>query len=426
MMHKDYRGGGVGTRRGVWVAVLAAVCVALASGQTAASAFSGGGESTGGPSGSDPLSGLPGDSLLDDEPIAVVSEQPTAYKITFDGDGQLVQALEIEAIMPEGVVVEGHEIDISGRLDNASTDPILESDPQWFIELETIPRIGSDVQLTGSSVIQYEEPTSSASSRFVDAARVVEQGRRETIALPDGSESSGCSFVSRSSVGRQTATAFVEISYDPDSCKRVVEFGVLSDTDVTESVASEADDSGSAPTASPLEPGGPTAAGGTGLGDDSANDGFRLEIPDYRAKTRSQVLELAYGILPATSEVHAQVEVWNQNPRYSPSTWRWWSNWLSETGWRRSSHYAWSDRNSTYIYVGESSTYYNHIFAGLVCTGAFPIPISPGTTYAGHTVQTVGYANLTVENYVSNYKHGGCSYLLRTNETNNFWWINRS
>ena len=413
MRYMDDRGRGVTACRGLWVAMLAACCVALAIGQTAASAADG--ASKGGSSGSGPLNGSLAESLLADGSVAIVPDQSTAYKITFDGDGKLVQALEIETIMPEGVVIEGREINVSKRLDNASADPILESDPQWFMELEAVPRIGPDAQLTGSSVIQYEEPASGTSESIVDAVRVVEQGRKDTITLPDGSESSGCNFISRRSVGRQAATAFIEIAYDPASCKRVVEFGVLSDADVTDLAMSEAADSGSANAALPTAP-----------SVDSTNSDFRLEIPDYRAKTRSQVRELAYPVLPATSEVHAQVEVWNQKPQYSPSKWSWWSNWLSETGWRRDTHYAWSDRNSDYIYVGESSTYYNHFFANAVCSGAFPIPISPGTTYAGHTVQTIGYANLTVEHYVSNYKRGGCSYLLRTNQTDNFWWINRS
>lgn len=387
----------------------------------------GGVGSTGGPSDSDPLIGPPGDALLDGEAIAIVSEQPTAYKFTLDGDGLLDQTLEIDAIMPEGVVVDGHEIDVSGRLNDASADPILESDPQWLLELEAIPRMGSDAELTGSSVTHYEQSASDTSSRFVEAVRVVEQGRRTAVTLADGSESTVCNFVSRSTVGRQVATALVEISYDPQSCKRVVEFGVLSDAGTTDSVAAEADDSGSsAPTVPPLESGGPIDAGVASLGDDSSNDGFRLEIPDYRVKTRSQVRELAYPLLPATSEVHAQVEVWNQNPQRSPSNWKWWSSWLSESGWRRTSHYAWSDYNSDYMYVGESSSYENPIFANLVCSGALPIPSSPGTTYAGHTVQTIGYANLTVDHYASTYKHGGCAYLLRTDKTDNFWWINRN
>ncbi|WP_419946966.1 hypothetical protein [Candidatus Poriferisodalis sp.] len=364
---------------------------------------------------------------MDGGAIAVVSEQPTAYKITLDGDGQLDQAFEIDAIMPEGVVVEGHEIDISGRLEDASADPILESDPQWFLELEAVPRIGNDAELTGSSVIHYEESVSDAGSRFVEAVRVVEQGRRTTVTLADGSESTGCNFVSRNTVGRQVATALIEIAYDPQSCKRVVEFGVLSDADAIDSEADEADDSdSSAPAVSPHGSSGPTNAGGASLVDNSSNGEFRLEIPDYRVKTRSQVRELAYPLLPATSEVHAQVEVWNQNPQRSPSNWKWWSNWLSESGWRRTSHYAWSDYNSDYMYVGESSSYENPIFANLVCGGALPVPTSPGTTYAGHTVQTIGYANLTVDHYASNYKHGGCAYLLRTDKTDNFWWINRN
>ncbi len=404
-----------------------ALCIAVVGsvgGQSAVSASTESRQSTEGSSSFDPSTG-------EDGPAMVLAAH-TPYKITFDGEGKFSQAVETDAIMPAGVTVDGHEIDISQRLANAANDPILEGNPQWHIRLEASPRIGKNVQLSGPTVIQYEESTSSASQLFVDAIRAIEQGSKEVITLPSGDEVTGCRFVNRSSTGRQVRTSLVEISYDPTSCKRVVEFGIIADSSPATTDADEADDGGSAaiiPGPSRSDSALPDSSTGSNEGDlvsGAMENGFRLEIPDYRAKTRSQVRELAYPILPATSEVHAQVEVWNQQPQYSPSKWRWWSNWLTESGWRRDSHYAWSDRNSNYIYVGESSTYSNPYFANVVCTGAFPIPRSPGTTYAGHTVQTVGYSNLTAEHYALNYKYGGCSYLLRTNQTDNFWWINRS
>ena len=408
-------------RSSIAVVVLAVLCATLASsisGQSAASAFSGDDQF---------------DQKSDADDIAEVAAAYTSYKITFDGDGQFSQALEVEAIMPDGAFVDGHRIDISERLANIAADPILESNPLWFIQLEAIPKIGKSAQLSGSSVIRYDESESDTKPAIIDPVRAVEQGRRETITLADGSEISSCKFVTRSSTGRQVATAFVEIAFDPDSCRRAVEFGIVSHEAPSEVSADDSDDGGSAASISAPSaegsglPEGSTAPDGLDFQDDgAAKNDFRLEIPDFRAKTRSQVRELAYPILPATSEVHAQVEVWNQQPQYSPSKWKWWSNWLTRSGWRRDSHYSWSDRNSDYIYVGESSNYSNPIFANVVCSGALPVPFSPGTTYAGHTVQTVGYANLTSEHYVLNYKHGGCSYLLRTNQTDNFWWINRS
>ena len=401
--------------------VLVACCVLLVSSigsHTAVSALSEGDQSP--------------DASSEDGP-ALVSATHTAYKITFDSSGRFDQALEIEAVMPAGAFVDGHIIDISQRLANAVTDPILEGNPQWFMQLEAIPKIGKNVQLSGSAVIRYDNTAPGSSSATVDAVRVVEQGNKDTITLPSGIEVSGCKFVSRGSAGRQVTTAFVEIAYDPDTCRRVVELGIVSHAAPASAATGDADDGNSTSVISdPIAgnsglPESSTAPDATGLSNDGdGKNNFRLEIPDFRAKTRSQVLELAYPILPATSEVHAQVEVWNQQPQYSPSKSRSWSDWLDETGWRRDSRYIWSDRNSDYIYVGETSSFSNRHFANLVCTGAFPIPISPGTTFAGHTVQTVGYANLTKEHYVLNYKYGACSYLLRTSQTNNFWWINRN
>lgn len=55
--------------------------------------------------------------------------------------------------MPEGVVVNGNEIDISELVANSAADPILEGNPQWFISLEAIPRIGLDIRLEGIAVI---------------------------------------------------------------------------------------------------------------------------------------------------------------------------------------------------------------------------------------------------------------------------------
>ena len=79
------------------------------------------------------------------------------------------------------------------------------------------------------------------------------------------------------------------------------------------------------------------------------------------------------------------------------------------------------------MFVGEASDYSISLFANVACTR---IPVMGlflgGTTYAGHTIQTIGYANLTVDHFVSNYKSGACSTLLRTNQTDNFWWINES
>ncbi len=336
--------------------------------------------------------------------------------------------------MPAGVTVEGHEIDISELVANGSAAPILEGNPQWFIELEATPRMGSEAQLTGSSVIEYSETGWGATPVLVDAVRVVEQGRQETIVQPDGTELTGCYFVNRTTAGKQVATSLVEISYDPDTCKRVIEFGILSDPPSLGSAPTSSDDSGQAsPIGSSPEDVGQSSSGsssplrGLAPGRSPTSGDFSLEVPDYRAKTRAQVLELAYPILPATSDVNAEVEVWNQQPQYSPSSWRWWSDWLGESGWRRTYHDAWGGWSSDNIYVGEASDYENRIFANTACARyLWFIPGSTGTTYAGHNVQTIGYANMTVDYFASSYKRGGCSYLLRINYAEDFSWINRT
>ena len=413
------------------VALMAVVASASGiGGPASASALSDNWPSTG--ASDDTSQSSPLDDLLAEESPALTDES-TPHSITLDDEGNLLSVVEIEAIMPVGVTVNGHEIDISELVTNGRAVPILEGNPQWFIELEATPRMGSDAQLSGSSVIEYSESGWGVNPELVDAVRVVEQGRQEIIVQPDGSELSGCYFVNRTTVGKQAEISLVEISFDPDTCKRVVEFGILSDPPSTGSASVSSDDSGHAPlTVSSSEHVGPISSDGSsplnGLapGSSATSGSFSLEVPDYKAKTRAQVREPAYPVLSATSEVHAEVEVWNQQPQYSPSTWRWWSNWLQETGWRRIAHDAWGTRSDNNITVGESSDYENRVFANVACSRIWYIPGATGTTFAGHNVQTVGYANMTVDHFASSYKGGGCSFLLRTNKTDNFWWINET
>ena len=369
------------------------------------------------------------ESLLTEGAPAVVSEEPVPHRVTFDSAGNFSLLVEIEAIMPEGVVVNGNEIDISELVANSDANPILEGNPEWYVALEAIPRIGADVRLEGTSVIEYTETNWGANPELIDPVRVVEQGTRGTTVLPDGTELEGCDFVGRRTVGRQVATSLIEVAFDPDTCKRIVEFGILSDAPTTRSNASSTGDSGQgSPTATtaPLSSSMPHdlgPLGESGLGPSSSGE-FTLEVPDYRAKTGSQILEPAYPVLPATSEVHAQVEVWNQQPQYYPSKWRWWSRWLAASGWSRDSNDSWGGWSPNNIYVGEASDYSNDVFAWAVCRRWDPT--IHGTTHAGHNVQTIGYANMTADQFASNYKRGACSYLLRTRETDDFWWINET
>ncbi len=376
--------------------------------------------------------GGPGtDSILTEEPTALASESPVPHSIKFNADGRLAEVTQIAELMPEGVTVDGHEIDISGLVAHTGA-PIVEASPEWFIELEAAPRIGADIQLTGASVVEYTEAVWGSNPVLLHPVRVVQQGRPETLTMPDGSQLAGCNFVGHMTAGRQVSTAFTEIAYDPVTCKRIVEFGITADSPSdSASVPATDNDSGSATATSDssgsASPQRETQPHGLAPSETSSSNQFRLEVPDYKAKTRSQVLEPAYPVLEATSEVNAQVEVWNQQPQYSPSRWSWWSNWLVGTGWRRTSHDAWHGRDSNNIFVGEASDYSNSLFANVACTRIPVIGIFlGGTTYAGHTVQTIGYANLTVNHFVSNYKRGACSALLRTTQTDNFWWINES
>lgn len=376
--------------------------------------------------------GGPGtDSMLTEQPTALVSESPVPHSIKFNADGHLAEVAQIAELMPEGVIVDGHEIDISGLIAHTGA-PIVEASPEWFIELEAAPRIGADIQLTGDSVVEYTEAVWGSNPVLLNPVRVVQQGRPEILTMPDGSQLAGCNFVGHMTAGRQVSTAFTEIAYDPVTCKRIVEFGITADspadsasmsaTDNVDGSATATSDSGGS--ASPRRE---TQPHGLAPIETSSSNQFRLEVPDYKAKTRSQVREPAYPVLDATSEVNAQVEVWNQQPQYSPSRWSWWSNWLLATGWRRTSHDAWHGWDSNNIFVGEASDYSNSLFANVACTRIPLVGILlGGTTYAGHTVQTIGYANLTVDHFVSNYKRGACSALLRTNQTDNFWWINES
>ena len=102
--------------------------------------------------------------------------------------------------MPEGVVVDGHEIDISGLVARTGS-PIVEANPEWFIELEATPRIGADIQLTGASVVEYTEAAWGSNPVLVNPVRVVQQGRPETSIMPDGNEVAGCSFVGHMTAG---------------------------------------------------------------------------------------------------------------------------------------------------------------------------------------------------------------------------------
>lgn len=330
---------------------------------------------------------------LAEQPLAAASEAAIPYRIVFDGEGRFSEAVKVDALMPEGVVIDGREIDVSGLVARPDAAP-LEGNPQWFMELEETPRVGMDVRLTGDSVVEYPEDDYGPVPVLLDPVRVVQQGHPDSSVLLDGTEVTGCYFVGHNTVGRQVSTSLTEVAYDPATCKRVVEIGIVVQ-DLPASDPSSADDSGGGSPGKTTEPG-----------------AFRLEVPDFRAKTRSQVRELAYPVLPAVVEVNAQVEVWNQKPQYSPSKWAWWSSWLQSTGWGRlagqDTWHGWSANN---IYVGEASDYANDEFC-------------PGTTWAGATTQTIGYANMTVDHFASVYKSGACSWLLRTNQTNNFWWIN--
>jgi hypothetical protein len=264
---------------------------------------------------------------------------------------------------------------------------------QWFVELENTPRIGPDVQLDGAGVVQYTEEAYGKRPVLIDPIRVVQQGHVIVKKLPDGTTTNGCEFLDRRTEGRQTTVSKVEVAYDPKTCKSLVEFGETT-ADLGESDPAKALDSGSS-AAAPASPG-----------------AFNLEVPDYKAKTRSQVREPAYPALPATTEVNAEVEVWNQQPQYAPSVARWWTSWLTGSGWYRTYHDEWHGWSANNIYEGESSDYQNDLFC------------MPWSTYASHNTQTVGFANLTVSHTTGTSKSGGCSDLLRTDQTDNFWWIN--
>lgn len=409
-----------GWRRLTAVVACVAALAVWASGLGGSAAASVG--DTGGPSDGEPDLG----PLLTDDTPTVAADDPVPHQITFDSEGNFSRLIEIEALMPEGVVVDGNDIDISGFVANSGANPILEGNPQWFMSLEATPRIGMDVRLEGTSVIEYAETNWGATPELIDPVRVVEQGTRGTMVLADGSELEGCDFVGRRTVGRQVATSLIEVAFDPDTCKRIVEFGILSAPPITRSNAYSTGDNGQgspAATTAPLSskmPYNSGPLGGSDLGPSSSGD-FRLEVPDFRAKSGSQILELAYPVLPATSEVYAQVEVWNQQPQYYPSKWRWWSQWLRASGWHRDTHDSWGGWTSDNIFAGETSDYSNDIFARTVCTRWDPT--AHGTTYAGHTVQTIGYANMTADHFVSSYKSGACSYLLRAREIEEFWWM---
>lgn len=220
----------------------------------------------------------PEEAIISRGALAVVSEDFTSYSIVFDGDGNFEEAESVKAVMPEGVTVEGYKIDISGLTARSDAAPI-EGNPQWFMELEATPRIGMDVQLTGESVVEYTEEVWGPNPVLVDPVRLVQQGRQETSVLSDGSKVTGCAFVGRSTTGRQVSTSLVDIAYDPDTCKRIVEFGVLVDSPTIASDTASTNlnvysyDSSSSVSSD---------------GRDSSRP-FQLEVPDYRAKTRSQV-----------------------------------------------------------------------------------------------------------------------------------------
>jgi len=282
----------------------------------------------------------------------------------------------------------------------------------WYVETPAEDYVGDGLTLEGEGVVHYPADEYGAPPQSAASTRVLRQGS------PVPGDDGGCTFAGDVVLNTPAEVTMTELSYDGDRCLSLVEVGVTpgatneepepeGSTGGSESAPQEEADS-EAPTVGSDEEQG--ARGAAARGDVST-----AAVRSFRARTRSQVREPAYPALPATSEVFANVNVYNGNPQHAPTTASY--NWsmLTRSGWYQTS-FDWS-KAFTYNYARSTVTAkFRNDVAGRVLCG-----ILWGSTYASHAPTEVrGYRNGTAQYSTNTTKSGNCSFLLRTDQTENY------
>ena len=288
-----------------------------------------------------------------------------------------------------------------------------------------------DLTLTGPNVISYEE----GYPKYVldQARRLIRQGAR----LPEG----GCRFTSTET--RQQggpAITEIELAFDPDTCRLLVEIGVLTTPRSLTPTAGEAVDTSAIPTAFETSTVLQTPGFGTGPvpGAIYSANAFRAYLDQwYDEPARWIPGPISYDFIPPVNEQLNFVE-WTPGGgcTVAPGTTGWvgyWQRWLTPPGWYRVSH-AWNHSPDPIpcdqAIFSESWTHFqNRAFCAWVVENVPGLgPILP---------PIVGDAVLTDTYYVPNHIHGNsdgsytitmvkdktglCSFLLRGGQTDSYY-----
>ena len=199
----------------------------------------------------------------------------------------------------------------------------------------------------------------------------------------------------------QGTVSITELAYDADECLMLVEVTVSDARPSEDTKLADREETSSESV----------------VGSQSADEKYRLHFSRFKAQTRSQVRELAYPIIPATS----QVKAWVQLNSLTSANLGYVDSWLAGTGWKKIS-FSWYKRfNSSYAYSSVYAKYRNGVFCNALSPSVWPA----SRTYWKHwPTRVYGYQNTLSARYSTNTsKYGGCSWLLRTNKTTSFWWL---
>jgi len=253
--------------------------------------------------------------------------------------------------------------------------------------------------LSGNSVVQWPDDEVPDMKPVRGQTRVIRDGVRVS-----GSPN-GCSFPGEVRLAVESVVSISELAVDYLNCRQLVKISV-GDPIPTLPLAVGTGKDNSSSTLSGVMPAKTASASSLQALSVSAN-------PNYEAKTRSQVREPLYGVLHATTETNAIVDVYGDAPMYAPSGWSVVDSWFTTSGWYRTSAAAGAVITSTYLNPYMYSQYRNDKFGKLVCQ-------QPGSTYAKHWgTQVFGYVGYAT--YSTNTTHwGSCDELLRFSENDYF------
>ena len=190
----------------------------------------------------------------------------------------------------------------------------------------------------------------------------------------------------------EAAVSVTELSYDPQRCLSLVHVDVTKGKIPSQAAEGSSGESQAAPSAESNKI--------------QTNAISAAAVPNFHAYTRSQVRELAYGLLKPPSEVYTKVDVYNGETLYAPTFAHYTHFYLSGSGWYNTS-FVWSKNFVTnYARSTVHATYRNDI-AGRILCGIFA-----GSTYSSHYPTEVrGYRDGHAEHSATTSKSGACSWL---------------